>query len=162
GRGRPARPGPGRSRPGAAVPVPARPAAGRCFGARHGSGVERTAEDVLLAGEGDAVAGDVIRAARELQRAVARRVRELLAEGARLALRGHTGEIDLAFALAVVVAAGELLGVVLDEPLHLVGREARELLQDQRHDTGGEGRGLGRAGAAEVAVVDQALGVAHV
>ena len=71
----------------------------RRFGRRHRGRVERLAEDVLLAGEHDAVAGQVIAAARELERAGAGRVAELLRVGRAAAGGQHRAEVDLAAAL---------------------------------------------------------------
>src|SRR6476661_1581083 len=71
---RPAVPVPAVAGPGAAVPAAAPPAVGPALEPRHVGRVERLAEDVLLPGEHDAVAGQVVLTARDLQRSGPRRV----------------------------------------------------------------------------------------
>src|SRR5712691_7959120 len=99
GAARPRAPRPRRPRPGAAVPVAAGPAdSGGLEPGKRGR-VDRHAEDVLLAGERHAVAGDVILPACELDRAVADGRRELLHVRHRRRDAEHHAELYLAAAL---------------------------------------------------------------
>src|SRR5581483_6083865 len=163
-RPRVARPGvsrPGVARPGVAVPAAARPGVARRLRGGEVRRVERCAEDVPLALEHDVVAGEVVLAARVLDRALAVRVVVLL----RVALRRlaeHRRHLDLAGALGLALLALQVQRVLREEALDLVGREVRELLQDERDRSGGDRSGLGGAAAAEVAAGEEALRVVHV
>ena len=55
--------GPGAAGPGAAVQLPPDQLLYSCFGGGHGSGVEGLAEDILFAGEGVTIGGEVVGAA---------------------------------------------------------------------------------------------------
>src|ERR671931_336815 len=96
---------PGRSGPGRTVPDPAQPRRRRSLGGRERGRVDGIAEDVLLAAERDAVLGQVVLAARALERAGAQRVRELLDVRRRRRRREHRLELHRAAALRALGAA---------------------------------------------------------
>ena len=86
--------------PGAAVPEAASPAVRPALELRHLGRVERLAEDVLLAAEHDAVAGQVILAACDLERAGTRRLEVVLFAVPGRLVGQHRAEVDLAASLA--------------------------------------------------------------
>src|SRR5919198_1109905 len=123
-RTRPRRTRPRRTGPGRAVPDPAHPRRRRSLGGRERGRVDGIAEDVLLAAERDAVLGEVVLAARALERAGAQRVRELLDVRRRRRRREHRLELHLAAALRALGAA-EPQTVLLEVALDGVRRQQR-------------------------------------
>src|SRR5262249_45262538 len=150
------------ARPGAAVPAAAVPARLRAFRGGERRRIDRGAEDVLLALERDSVGGQVVAAARALDRAGAGRGVERLARALRRGIVEQVEQVDLTRALCGVRNAGELVRAALEVRLHVVGRHARVALQDQGDRAGEESRRLGRAAAAEVEVAEPPLGVVDV
>ena len=119
------------------------------------------AEDVLFAGEGDAVGGEVVGAASGFDGAGAGAVGELL----RVVLRclgEQLAQGDFAAALGLAVGARDFLAVVGDESLDLVGREVRVFLQDECDRSRRDRGGFAAAGPPEVPVAEQAFGVVDV
>src|SRR2546425_3754637 len=178
---RPAVPGPGRTRPGvarpavagpgvarpavarpavagpdAAVPGPAGPGVAGALEGGHRGGVEPLAEDVLLALQDDAVAGQVIRAARPFERARAVRRTLRVRRGDAKRAGEDRGELELARAHPPGAAAeGQVDRGDPEGVLDLIRRRVRPPVEEQGHRAGRDRRGLGRAAAAHEAVVDE-------
>ena len=114
------------------------------------------AEDVLFALEDDAVLTEVVRAARQLQGPGPGRVRHCLRH-CRHRCREQRREVQFARALHLASGAVQPLRGIGDEALHLIWRQVRVLLQDQRNGARRDRCCLGSPGATEEAAVKDAL-----
>src|SRR5690349_9655940 len=146
---------PGIAGPDVAVPGAAAPGGAGRFKQRHRGCVERVAEDVDLALEHDAVASQVVVAARDFQRTGAGALREPLRRAVQ-PLVEEARQVEAPLALRLVVSPRDPLGVGREELLDLIRAGGWPLLEQQRRGARDERRRLRRAAAALVAGVDQA------